>query len=167
MSTVASQITSVSIVCLTAGSGRDHKKTSKLCITGPCEGNSPLTHEFPAQKTSTMENVSIWWRHHELGQFCRQQHISVYFTDSTVGSTLQYTWRCYDMETLLCYWRSVREIHWSLVDSPYKGPVMKAFDFSLNKLLNSQLAGYLTDTGTHVVTGWFPSQRASIAGFWF
>ena len=152
MSTMASQITSVTIVCLTADSGGDHKKTSKLCITGPCEGNSPLTHEFPAQKTSTVENVSIWWRHHELGQFCRQQHISVYFTDCTVGSTLQYTWRCCDMETLLCYWPSVREIHQLQVDFPHKGPVTQAFDFSLNKLLNRQLAGDSRDTGAHVAS---------------
>ena len=39
------------------------KKTSKLCITGLCEGNSPVTGEFPAQRASNVENVSIWWRH--------------------------------------------------------------------------------------------------------
>ena len=42
---------------------RRSKKTSKFCVTGLCEGNSPVTGEFPAQKA---ENVSIWWRHHEL-----------------------------------------------------------------------------------------------------
>ena len=40
------------------------KKTSKLRVTGLCEGNSPLTGEFPAQMTSNAENVSIWRRHH-------------------------------------------------------------------------------------------------------
>ena len=30
----------------------------------PCEGNSPVTSEFPAQMASNAENVSIWWRHH-------------------------------------------------------------------------------------------------------
>ena len=30
----------------------------------PCEGNSPVTGEFPAQRASNAENVSIWWRHH-------------------------------------------------------------------------------------------------------
>ena len=39
------------------------KKTSKLCVTGLCEGNSPGTGEIPAQRTSYAENVSIWWRH--------------------------------------------------------------------------------------------------------
>ena len=40
------------------------KKTSKLCVTGLCEGNSPGTGEFPAQMARNAENVSIWWRHH-------------------------------------------------------------------------------------------------------
>ena len=42
------------------------KKTSKLCVTGLCAGNSPGTAEFPPQMASNAENVSIWWRHHEL-----------------------------------------------------------------------------------------------------
>ena len=45
--------------------GRRSKKTSKLRVTGLCAGNSPGTGEFPAQRTSNAENVSIWWRHHE------------------------------------------------------------------------------------------------------
>ena len=40
------------------------KKTPKLRITGLCAGNSPVTGEFPAQKASNVENVSISWRHH-------------------------------------------------------------------------------------------------------
>ena len=43
---------------------RRSKKTWKLCVTCLCEGNSPLTGEFPAQRVSNAENVSIWWRHH-------------------------------------------------------------------------------------------------------
>ena len=43
---------------------RRSKKTSKLCVTGLCAGNSPVTGEFPAQIASNAENVSIWWRHH-------------------------------------------------------------------------------------------------------
>ena len=41
------------------------KKTSTLCVSGLCAGNSPGTGEFPAQMASNAENVSIWWRHHE------------------------------------------------------------------------------------------------------
>ena len=46
---------------------RSIKKTPKLRVTGLCEVNSPGTGEFPAQKPSNAENVSIWWRHHVLG----------------------------------------------------------------------------------------------------
>ena len=44
---------------------RRSKKTSKLRVTGLCAGNSPMTDEFPAQRASNAENVSIWWRHHD------------------------------------------------------------------------------------------------------
>ena len=39
--------------------------TSNLRVTGLCEGNSAVIGEFPAQKASNEENVSICWRHHE------------------------------------------------------------------------------------------------------
>ena len=42
------------------------KKTWKLRVTGLCAGNSPVTGEFPAQMASNAENVSIWWRRHEI-----------------------------------------------------------------------------------------------------
>ena len=64
MSTMASQITSLTMVYLTVYSRRRSKKTSKLRVTGLCEGNSPVTGEFPAQRASNAENVSILWRHH-------------------------------------------------------------------------------------------------------
>ena len=44
--------------------GRRSKKTLKLRVTGLCEWNSPMTGEFPSQRASNAENVSIWWRHH-------------------------------------------------------------------------------------------------------
>ena len=37
---------------------RRSRKTSKLCVTCLCEGNSP--------GAGNADNVSIWWRHHEL-----------------------------------------------------------------------------------------------------
>ena len=43
---------------------RISKKASKLCVTGLCAGNSPMTGEFLAQSASDAENVAIWWRHH-------------------------------------------------------------------------------------------------------
>ena len=42
------------------------KKTLKFRITGLCEGNSPVTGEFPTQKASNTDNIFIWWRHHDL-----------------------------------------------------------------------------------------------------
>ena len=42
---------------------RRSRKTSRLCVTGLCVGNSPGTGEFTAQMASNAENVSIWWRH--------------------------------------------------------------------------------------------------------
>ena len=44
---------------------RRSMKTSKLRVTGLCEGKSLVTSEFPAQRASNAENVSIWWCHHE------------------------------------------------------------------------------------------------------
>ena len=40
------------------------RKTSKLRVTGLCEGNSPVIGGFPAQMASNAENISIWWRDH-------------------------------------------------------------------------------------------------------
>ena len=42
------------------------KKTSKLHVTGLCAGNSSVTGEFPTQRASNAENVSIWWCYHGI-----------------------------------------------------------------------------------------------------
>ena len=47
------------------------KETSKLRVTGLCAGNSPVIGEFPAQRASNAENVSITWRHHGINDGCR------------------------------------------------------------------------------------------------
>ena len=46
---------------------------TRLRVTGLCEGKSLLTGEFPAQRASNAENVSIWWRNHEsmLDIYCK------------------------------------------------------------------------------------------------
>ena len=49
---------------LNRGSRRRAKKTSKLRVTGLCEGNSPVTGEIPTQRASNAENGSTWRRHH-------------------------------------------------------------------------------------------------------
>ena len=67
---------------------RKSKKTSKLCVTGLCAGNSPGTGEFPAQMASNAENVSIGWRHHDFHRYFKLQkylHRFPYKTNSEIG----------------------------------------------------------------------------------
>ena len=51
---------------------RRSKKTSKLRVTGLCEGNSPVIGEFTAQRASNAETVSIWWRHDDILYLARE-----------------------------------------------------------------------------------------------
>ena len=44
---------------------RRSKETSKLRVTGLCEGNSTAIGEFPAQRASNAEYVSSWWRNNK------------------------------------------------------------------------------------------------------
>ena len=60
MGAMASQITSLTIVYSTVYS----RRRSKLRVTGLCVGYSLVTGEFPTQRASYAEIVSIWWRHH-------------------------------------------------------------------------------------------------------
>ena len=48
---------------------RRWKKTSELCVTGLCEGNSrwPVNSPPKGLRASNAENVSNWWRHHDEG----------------------------------------------------------------------------------------------------
>ena len=61
---MASQSISLTIVYSTVYSGADQRKKSKLRVTDLCAGNWPVTGEFPTQRASNAESVSIWWRHH-------------------------------------------------------------------------------------------------------
>ena len=61
---------------------RRSKKISELRVTGLCVGNSPVSGEFPAQRASNAENVSIWWRHHGVVKI-------IYANGSYVGDTCQ------------------------------------------------------------------------------
>ena len=66
MGTMASQITSLAIVYSMGKVKHRSKKTSKLRVTGLCAWDPPVTGEFPAQRASYAENVSIWWHHHDM-----------------------------------------------------------------------------------------------------
>ena len=52
------------------------KETSKLRFAGLCEGNSPVTGEFLAQRASNAENVFIWWRHHDKNNRLMKNNLS-------------------------------------------------------------------------------------------
>ena len=82
---------------------RRSKKTSKLCVTGLCAGNSPVTGEFPAQMASNAESVSIWWSHHLKGR----THLIMISTMQTnvLDKITVYEYR------LLCYYGNVRLIN--------------------------------------------------------
>ena len=58
MSAMATQITGVSLFNQPLFRRRS-KETSKLRVTGLCDRNSPVTGEFPAQKSSKAENLSF------------------------------------------------------------------------------------------------------------
>ena len=72
MSAMESQITGVSIVYWMVWSGRGHRKHQSsaslafvcvcVCVCGGGGGGGG-TDEFPWQRASNAENVSIWWRH--------------------------------------------------------------------------------------------------------
>ena len=122
MSAMASQITSLTIVCSTVYSS---KKISKLHVTGLCGGNSAGTDDFPAQRASNAENVSIWWRHHAwrrhdietpsvlLEQFnkqssCRQFRMTRRSCDiTTVKSHMWVIYRIVCMKIIKCRWQII------------------------------------------------------------
>ena len=68
MNTIASQITSLTIVYSIVYSVADKKKHQSSAPLAFVQGNSPWTGEFPAQKASNSEKVSIWWRRHGIWQ---------------------------------------------------------------------------------------------------
>ena len=59
MNVMASHIISLMIVYSTVYSRCRSKKTLKVRITGLCEENLPVSSEFPAQRASNVENISI------------------------------------------------------------------------------------------------------------
>ena len=60
MSAMASQITSLTIVYWTVYSGADQRKHQSSASLAFCAWNSPVTAEFPAQRASNAEKVSIY-----------------------------------------------------------------------------------------------------------
>ena len=85
---------------------RRSKKTSKLRVTGLCEGNSPVTGEFPAQRASKAENVPIWWRHHDVGKtdyyLTTTLHGKTIIVSNIIGMNCNYLHEHYRVRLLHC-----------------------------------------------------------------
>ena len=94
-SSVASQITGVWIIYSTVFRRRS-KKTSKLRVTGLYEGNSAGIGDFPAQRASNVENLSIWWRHHA--------YLLIMYKNSEVFRTRLHFIKHYPMHIWTVFW---------------------------------------------------------------
>ena len=64
MNTMASQITSLTVVYSTVYWDADQRKYQSYASLAFVWGLH-RAGEFPAQRASNAENVSIWWRHHD------------------------------------------------------------------------------------------------------
>ena len=93
MSEISSEITSVSIVWSTVCSGADHRKKSKIHVTGLCEGSPPVTGGFPPERDSNAQNVSIWWRRHAVCQYVHTAVLTIISTIRDKGIYVNKYWR--------------------------------------------------------------------------
>ena len=132
---------------------RRSKKTSKFRVTDLCAGNSPLTGEFPAQRASNAENVSIWWHHHGAQTFLQQklQCFEICSKRSNGHLIIISHADVIKWKHFARYWPFVRGIHRLPVNFPHKGQWRGALMFSLicawkNGWVNNGEAG---DLGRH------------------
>ena len=79
MSMMVSQITSLTIVYSAIYSGGDQRKHQSSVLL------AFVTGEFPAQRASNTENVSIWWCHHVNHEFTSAV---VYYVYTTIETTM-------------------------------------------------------------------------------
>ena len=104
-------------------SRRSSKKISKLRVSGLCARNSLVTGEFPAQRASNAENVSIWWRHHEqLLKWHRNVYIKQYSILPWNLSKVTKPWKkCLCVQSPVCQWLGHEEtLQWYWVKAkPY------------------------------------------------
>ena len=113
------------------------------------------TGEFPAQRTSYAENVSIWWRYHDsvwwLG-FCMIKGVSAgIWLLHTAHSRARYLSVHHDdvirWKHFPRYWPFVRAIHrWIPAQRPETRSFDVFFDIRLNKRLSKQSWGWWFDT---------------------
>ena len=94
--------------CLLKRLLRHRSKKIKLRVTGHCVGNSTVTGEFPAQRSSNAENVSIWWRHH-INSWSNSQ---IYCLWRFKGTRYMWTDQCWFLECKPRVW-SATDVSWS------------------------------------------------------
>ena len=125
---------------------RRSKKTSKLRVTGLCQGISPGTGEFPLQMASNAENVSIWWRHHGpwdrvmLYGWCPSPAPLCIVVLVPSDTPLASPWWRHQMETfsvLLASWAGNSPV---TGEFPAQRPVTRSFDVFYDLRLNQQLS---------------------------
>ena len=90
------------------------KKTSKLRVNGLCEGNSLVTSEFPTQRVSNVEIVSIWLCHHVLApsecwEFIANGNIFVIFW--SIMALIVKTWLTFGVEKINGYLNSLSTVN--------------------------------------------------------
>ena len=123
-------------------------KTWKLRVTGLCEGNSPMTGEFPTQRVSNAENVPIWWRQNDN---LRCWHWLKFQLNDSISVAVSWHGNASCITGPL--WGN--PLLERRIPGPVKGRVLRSFDIffvgSLNKLLNNRLiTGGLRRRGVHV-----------------
>ena len=123
MSSMASQITNLGIVYSTVYPGADQRKYQSYA--------SPVTGEFPAQRVSNAENVSIWGRHEYTGQNMVWDFINIHVPSQTVHISWSDLPRCgiqHNNDSLIymfihicvCMWNiDDWYIHFAIMIGPY------------------------------------------------
>ena len=117
MTTMASQITSLTVVYSIVYSGADQRKHQSSASLAFVRGIH-RTGEFPAQRASNAENASIWWRHH-VDQCCTYRCPAPISVNSTADPVLIIGW-CIDGTNFRWISRIVIKVIW-LIHSKQQG----------------------------------------------
>ena len=133
-------------------------------LTGLCDGNSPVTGEFPAQRASNAENVSIWWCHHvqlssrwsprqdrpppdAVVDLAGNHADSLVFVETETNSPPFPRWHLHTQikENIKArrHW-PFRGIHQGPMNSPHKGPVWRKMFHLMTSSWHVVIWGYFT-----------------------
>ena len=139
MTTMASQITSLMVAYSIAYSGTDQRKHQSSARHWPLCGEFTGTGEFPAQRASNAENVSIWWRHHG---------------EISMDSCDMFTHIRHHTEVTWPSWRLKTPATWFLNNSLFR---------PTSKKTPSNFPHHRSFVWESIGKWWFPSQKASNA----